>query len=143
MFIQRAHKQKLYFKMDQLKSGSYIVPNLLFHQKGDSLYVYAFKEFKNDKTVLFHAPFPNLSSDGNMCFGNIESLSRCKCTTFKAHLDHLKKVFWDTYFTHDSGQLVRGVNYIQLMKSLVDTETPFPEEYLLQSKVKLHINEQV
>ena len=64
--------------------------------------IFAIKEWKEEKTVLYKIPFPNMFNEGKICFGINHSLGKKNIdTTF---LDNL--YFQETVFTEDNNQIV-------------------------------------
>jgi hypothetical protein len=69
-WIVPAHKNSF---IHNKKSYTINYPNLFFYFKNTELYIYSYKVFNEEKTLLHSCPFPNIFSDERMCFGNIDS----------------------------------------------------------------------
>lgn len=123
-WTEKAGVRDVLFLDDEVKSGKYNLPRLLFSQVDDDLYVYAIVD-----NQVYRCPLPNLT--GAMCWGNIkDDVANCSCKTFEEHIEHVGKIFWKTNFTHGS-PIQGGITYPELMANLVNTKDPFPKDCLI------------
>lgn len=96
-----AHYRKLLFKEScDLPSGEYFIPPLIFQTNQTNLKVFSYYEPEfNDKSQLYHAPFPNINSDGLLCIGTAKSNK--KPTSLSALMETWEDVLFLSYFTHN------------------------------------------
>ena len=128
-WIMPAKKIYLNFTEGFLPSDKYNIPNTLFYVIGEEVKVFALKSSNiKEDTQLYRALFPNVGTDGTICFGSAK-LNISECST-SVKIDRIKKAFFGSKFSHFSGQseedqkefiesIGRKVNFKQLSKSSV------------------------
>jgi len=68
-FKMNAHKRTIFIEGGTVKVN---VPNLIMVIKDNSLYVYSYRGYLNNKTILYKAPFSNFTGGVAVCFGNVK-----------------------------------------------------------------------
>lgn len=74
-------------------------------------------------------------------FGFGTGSSHLKVDKAKSFTDLIRRftnVYWFTTFTHEGDDLITGRNYSSLMSELCDTDVPFPEEVLIDTRRTLN-----
>lgn len=100
MWYNKPQKRWIHYK-DGKKSHKNEVklPYLVFSLRGKSIYIHATKKNpKNGKAKMYRAPFPNTSSNGSVCMGNVK-------IHFKSYeatevIKYIEEEFFNSYFTH-------------------------------------------
>lgn len=82
-----------YVKDLGIENGERPIPNLLFTFKNDELCVKAYKEWKGDKTIYYHAPFHNVYADTRICMGRAK-LKPVASDRFETILNRLQVLFF-------------------------------------------------
>lgn len=98
----------LYFSNSSgIKTGVYAVPDLIFRYKANVLQVLATKTVKVDgNTALFHAPFFNVYTTGNICMGNVNVHRSERFESFDGVMEFLENAFFNSVFTHSNNPLI-------------------------------------
>ena len=135
-----AGKRDLLFSDDlEVPNGKAEVPALLWKATEESLYIYALPNNKRPdrNTILCHAPFFNIYDDGRVCTGTVEiNFSKAEC------LEDFTKIweanFFESYFSHMiAGQSPVKKNIVQLWKTLIASNKPFPNKELRKCGISL------
>ena len=71
------------------------IPALLFVIKGNSLYLYAYKRYISNGTVLYKAPFSNMMGNNDVCFGNVKVNSSSNIINM---IESFNYSFWASQF---------------------------------------------
>lgn len=137
IWYRRPEKRRLYFGKDVgLSEGEMLVPGLVYAVTCNStLSVYAYKG-KEPKNKLYKAPFFNIYDDGKVCLGN------AKCTqpeiyTFENVMKYWEHLFWKSEFVHILGSNPIKGDLTQITRVCIESQAPFPEDVLIESKIKL------
>lgn len=132
MWRTEVQKVNMIFKKDTgIADGKYFVPGLVW-VFGQSLDLYAYKEWQGEQTELYRAPFLNINED-DVCLGTAADYIDIKKSeySFKDVTSLVEKVFWESRFTHVSNtNQIEGSFLGMYEKSL----TEFPYEVLVSSK---------
>lgn len=122
-----------------MPDGKYVVPGLVW-SFGDSLDLWAYKDWKGNDTELYRAPFFNVNNE-NVCLGTASDyIKQNKSYTFAGLMETVETAFFRSKFTHvGSDKQINGAFAALLEKTTVTKkETPkFPYEYLVESGYKL------
>jgi hypothetical protein len=97
IFFEKAKKRELLFTKDKnsLDSKEYNIPNVVYLYYNQSLFIYAYKEWKGSNTKLYLLPLPNIDEKGSVCMGNVE---RTKINNLSSIIDQTIDTFWNSYF---------------------------------------------
>jgi PRTRC genetic system protein B len=118
-----------------IPSGKMKIPALLWKAAKESVQVYALKgkAKPNADTLLYYAPFFNLSADGRVCMGTVNiNINR------QTHLEHFmaqwETYFFNSYFTHtiSNHRHCKG-NLVQLWQQQAGTGRDFPQSELVKN----------
>lgn len=127
---------------NNLPSGKYNLPPVVFCYRDEELFVYAIAKEQRDKLSLddslTHLPLPNIYSDSRVCMGSVDM-------EFKQELEYVDEImelcsskFWKSLFTEfHAPEAVKGVNVYDFWKKHVNSEKPFPVQILKNTKRKL------
>ncbi len=95
----------LHFAPDlKLKTGEMWIPAMVYMANKNSLDVYALKSNSrpSEKTLLYRAPFFNVSDSGDVCLGNA-NIKKPTENTYSALQKYWEDLFWLSEFTHING----------------------------------------
>lgn len=101
------------------------VPALLYIVENRELTVYALNTDKRpeEKTVLYMAPFFNVSDDGDVCLGNAK-VQKPKEKTFASIIKYWEDLFWLSEFSHVNGSnKVKSNDLHGIWKKLLASKT--------------------
>ncbi|MCX2681005.1 PRTRC system protein B [Galbibacter sp. EGI 63066] len=141
LWYTKPTKKNLYF-IDGLgiPGGKANIPSLLWFATKQHLKLFALASGRRPKanTLLYHAPFFNISSDGNVCMGTVDIniLSSASLEEFTAAWEDC---FFNSYFSHlmHGHNPVRG-NCVNLWKKLMETGEEFPKEVLKKNRMTVN-----
>lgn len=135
VWVLRKSKQYLHFNDDELKSGTYNLPNIVFKFNKGQLFVYAIKRIA-ENSMLYAAPFFNVYSNNTLCWGNL--IFNPKNYHINTIMDEIEKLFFGSMFTHsNNGNIIIDKKYSSYMNSIVNTNTQFNDELLKPTHTKL------
>jgi PRTRC genetic system protein B len=140
VWYSKAQYRNLYFVENLgIPNGKGDTPALLWVADRNRISVFALKNDRRptEKTVLYHAPFFNVSSNGAVCMGTVD-INIKKTSSLEEFTTSWENYFFNSYFSHlmvDYNPL-KG-NCVTLWKNLIGTDTPFPKELLLKSNKTL------
>lgn len=102
-------------------TGAYNLPTLLFYycKKGLKVFAITDQDSKkiNGETPLYHAPFFNVNSSGNVCMGNV-NLSLVKdLLTFEKAQKYIEDSFFHSQFTHSNFKELVSEEYLLINKN--------------------------
>jgi PRTRC genetic system protein B len=134
-WIYPAGKVHLQINAYGLTSGEYYIPNIVFLSDGKSITVYAIKKkdvFNIGKdTQLYHAPFMNVYSGGNVCMGSAKIK---KFQNINEMIHSVERAFFDSTFTHTNhNNIVKG----GIIECFNNQKRSFDEKVLIPS-IKLN-----
>lgn len=119
-------KRIIYFsKSLELPEGKVTMPNLLFKVKNDTLSIVAYQRWRNNDTVLFQAPFHNVSRN-EVCLGNVDR--KKEFSTLEELMIHYQALFFKSEFSHSGDINEEWLN--NFWKPLINKESKFPYEQL-------------
>ena len=126
-------RRKLIFKKDlSISDGEANLPAMLWKASKSSLQVYAIKVDEKPKmeTVLHHAPFFNVYTDGKVCMGSVD-IEISKDCSLEEFIKLWESYFFGSSFSHLLGNTspVKG-NIVQLWQSLIGRTEKFPIQQL-------------
>lgn len=137
VWVCRAGQKELFFKEETgIESGTYPIPDLLFKLHGDSLKVFALREFPEDEnSALYHAPFMNTYDDGTICMGSAKI--KKKFSNYDEIMLSAEDAFFGSFFTHISGNLkrVKGIFTNEIKSSM--GKRKFNNKILIKTEWKL------
>lgn len=122
-----------FIKSLNIPNGRMKVPGLLYKVEDGTLSIYAFKG-KKPKGELYRAPFMNTTE--NVCLGSAKVAKPAE-RTFANVIAYWEKMFWQSEFSHLSGQNPIKGNLALLTKRLIETGEPFPTDVLKPVSKKL------
>jgi PRTRC genetic system protein B len=124
-------KAYLHFSKEmQLKNGRYNLPGIAFLVEGDELNVFAIKDRQPAlDTLLFNAPFGNVSNEGKVCMGNVAVKESFDC--IEDLIDSWENYFFNSVFTHTNNDRIVKGNLVKILKSVRENDNPFPDKVLL------------
>lgn len=133
-WVVESHENTMKIDFNKFKLDSVVTyPKLLFKlSKNSGLNVYALKneEITND-TMVYMSPFPNVSSNGSVCMGNVK-INRNKSEISEIMKDVQQK-FFGSVFTHLNNNKVATVDVYSYWKKASKNRFPFKEEILIES----------
>ncbi|SEK60448.1 PRTRC system protein B [Olivibacter domesticus] len=123
-----------------IPNGRASIPALLWKAEKKKLTLHALAETTERPTLessLYYAPFFNVKSSGAVCMGtvNINIRDTCKLEEF---MQLWERYFFASSFSHLMGghHPTKG-NTVNLWKSLVNTDKPFPQQQLIKLPTKI------
>lgn len=137
IWYTKAQQRQLFFVENLgIPNGKAFIPAMLWIATNRGLSAYALKNDRrpNQETVLCHAPFFNIYSNGNVCMGTV-SVSIKKSASLEDFTAAWEDYFFNSYFSHlmEKHQPVLG-NCVSLWKKLVKTGEAFPKDVLIPTK---------
>lgn len=119
-----------------IPNGRAKVPPLLWKADRHNLRVYALntKEGIDPESVLYHAPFFNMYTDGKVCMGTVRRQFAEDCC-LEEFMEQWQQYFFNSYFSHHVGSHnpVKG-NLSSLWAKQIGTGKTFPVKALQKSK---------
>ncbi|SFT04915.1 hypothetical protein [Mucilaginibacter polytrichastri] len=122
-----------------IKSGKGKVPAMVWKAGREELCVYALKGHRKPvaNTVLHHAPFFNVATDGKVCMGTVR-INIGQETRLEEFTALWEKYFWNSYFSHLMGEFNPVTeNIVQLWQQQVATDRVFPCQLLKPTRYTL------
>ena len=116
----------------EIPNGTAEVPALIWLATQRSLKVFALSSNRRptEKTSLFYAPFFNVYENGNVCMGTV-NINIQNSASVEEFTEKWEEYFFNSYFSHLMNEHNPiNENCVNLWKSLIDTEKPFPKEVL-------------
>ncbi|CCH01292.1 hypothetical protein FAES_3283 [Fibrella aestuarina BUZ 2] len=135
-------KRTLYFSdYRKIKDGTAHVPGLLWCATATTLRLFALKPGVVEgrpasNTQLYYAPFYNTNSAGEVCQGDVD-IDVTGESTLEDFITGWERFYFDSRFSHLSGNLPIKGNLDELWNSLIGTETPFPHDLMISTKLTL------
>ena len=133
LWFTKSMKRQLYFTENlEIPNGMAEVPAMLWFANKRSLKIFALANSRRptEKTELFYAPFFNVYENGNVCMGTVD-VNIQNSTSLEEFTKKWENYFFNSYFSHlmNEHNPING-NCVNLWKSLINTEKPFPKEAL-------------
>ena len=133
LWFTKSMKKQLYFTENlEISNGRAEVPAMLWFANKRSLKIFALANSRRptEKTELFYAPFFNVYEDGNVCMGTVD-VNFQNSTSLEEFTEKWENYFFNSYFSHlmNEHNPVKG-NCVNLWKSLINNDKPFPKEAL-------------
>jgi PRTRC genetic system protein B len=122
-----------------IKSGKGKVPAMVWKAGREELSVFALKGHRKPvgNTVLHHAPFFNVYTDGKVCMGTVR-IKIGQETRLEDFMTLWEKYFWNSYFSHLMGEFNPvSENIVQLWQKQVATDRVFPCQLLKPTRSTL------
>lgn len=117
-----------------IPNGKASIPSLLWFADKRCLRLFALATGRRPKasTPLYHAPFFNISDNGNVCMGTID-VNTQKSASLEEFIAAWENYFFNSYFSHlmQGHNPVNG-NCVNIWKKLIKTGDAFPNETLLR-----------
>ncbi len=132
IWYTKAQQRQLYFVDSlQIPNGKAQVPPMLWFADKNSLTVFALANSRRPtaKTPLHHAPFFNIYEKGNVCMGTV-SVDIKNSASVEEFIQAWEDYFFNSYFSHSLSANLTKKNIVNLWKSLINTNKPFPIEVL-------------
>ena len=125
--------RKFYFTENlEIPNGMAEVPAMLWFANKRSLKIFALSSNRRptEKTHLFYAPFFNVYVDGNVCMGTVD-VNIQNSNSLEEFTTKWEDYFFNSYFSHlmNEHNPING-NCVNLWKSLINNDKPFPKEAL-------------
>lgn len=117
-----------------IKDGIKKLPFILFIVKDDKLITYAYKEWKEDETILYYLPLHNIHSGNDVCMGNV-SLKYTSNDSFKTFIAKIEYLFFTLKGTsiHNSRAFPTNIN---ILHTQIDEVFPIDELVPIGKKLK-------
>ena len=133
LWFTKSRKQQLYFTENlEISNGSAEVPAMLWFANKRSLKIFALSSNQRptEKTPLFYAPFFNVYENGSVCMGTVDVHIQ-NSTSLEEFIKNWEDYFFNSYFSHlmNEHNPIKG-NCVNLWKSLINVDKPFPKEAL-------------
>jgi len=116
----------------QIPLGKAKIPAMVWKATEDKLMVYGIKGKTKPaiKTALYHAPFLNIYSGGNVCMGTVKiNIERNTC--LEDFMKLWEQYFFNSYFSHSiNGGSSTKTDTKELWRSLIGTGKDFPQDEL-------------
>lgn len=116
------------------KNKFFKYPNLVFSLKANQLFVFISKDNKiTNETTLYHCPFPNIYTDGHLCFGTmraVDFISQDYAETIKG----MENAFFNSKWTMNLMGGIYSSSELKLMKECINKNEPMPETILIKHK---------
>ena len=140
LWFTKSMKRQLFFTENlEIPNGRAEIPAMLWFANKRSLKIFALANNRRptEKTELFYAPFFNVYEDGNVCMGTVDVHIQ-NSTSLKEFTEKWEDYFFNSYFSHlmNEHNPING-NCVNLWKSLINTEKPFPKEALKKANATL------
>ena len=140
IWYTKSMKRQLYFTENlEIPNGMAEVPAILWLANKRSLKIFALSSNRRptEKTELFYAPFFNVYEDGNVCMGTVD-VNIQNSNYIEEFIEKWEDYFFNSYFSHlmNEHNPING-NCVNLWKSLINTEKPFPKEALKKANATL------
>lgn len=140
IWYTKAKKRELYFEEKlEIPNGKANVPPMLWVANRNQLYIFALTTNRRPtaKTLLYHAPFFNVYSDGAVCMGTVDVRIK-ETASLEEFTTAWESYFFNSYFSHlmQNHNPIKG-NCVSLWKKLIQTEEGFPKDALIQSSRNL------
>ena len=136
-WISELRNVRMYFKSELgIKDGKANLPYLIFHRPTNgNTYVFAIKtKTINNRTVLYRAPFHNVSNDGSICFGNAKI--NMEINFIDDIIQYYEDLFFKSQFTENRvGNATIDLN--ELWNNIIQTGKRFPNNALIRSTTQL------
>lgn len=139
IWYEKPSKWPVFFSTELgIPNGSMFVPGLMFHCRHKELKVLSYKgDAPTPETKLCEAPFFNVGKSGDVCLGNAV-VPYPDEPTFNAVMKYWQKMFFGSEFTHLTGnENPTKSNLVIITKSLINTQKPFPENELKETKTTI------
>ena len=133
LWFTKSRKQQLYFTKNlEISNGRAEVPAMLWFANKRNLKIFALSSNRRptEKTPLFYAPFFNVYENGNVCMGTVDVHIQ-NSTSLEEFIKNWEDYFFNSYFSHlmNEHNPIKG-NCVNLWKSLINVDKPFPKETL-------------
>ena len=125
--------RKFYFTENlEIPNGTAEVPAMLWLANKRSLKIFALSSNRRptEKTEFFYAPFFNVYENGNVCMGTVD-VNIQNSNSLEEFTEKWENYFFNSYFSHlmNEHNPIKG-NCVNLWKSLINVDKPFPKENL-------------
>ena len=133
LWYTKAMKRQLYFTENlEIPNGMAEVPAMLWLATQRSLKIFSLPNNRRptEKTPLFYTPFFNVYENGNVCMGTVDVKIQ-NSTSLEEFTKKWEDYFFNSYFSHlmNEHNPING-NCVNLWKSLINYDKPFPKEAL-------------
>lgn len=140
IWFTKSQERELFFvKNLNIPNGKANVPPLIWVANKQNLKIFALKtdERPNENTLLFHAPFFNVYENGNVCMGTVDVNTK-NSASLEEFIESWEHYFFNSYFSHlmNNHNLIKG-NCVNLWKNLIETNEPFPTDFLIENNKTL------
>jgi PRTRC genetic system protein B len=132
-------ERKLHFKNF---SGYATIPAMVWSIKGNTLSVFFVNSIK-ENSYLYQAPFPNLSTDGDVCFGNVDWKPKSS-SDIQGIIKLTERLFFNSIFTDEVRvSFKEKFNLVAEWKKLVSDKSDrkractIPKKMLIKKSLKI------
>jgi PRTRC genetic system protein B len=138
-FTTAQEKQLFFVENLNISNGKANVPPLLWiaNKRGLRIYALPNDERPEENTLLFYAPFFNVSENGNVCMGTVDIKIK-NSASLEEFTESWEHYFFNSYFSHlmNKHNPIKG-NCVNLWKKMIETNDVFPTEVLINSNLTL------
>jgi PRTRC genetic system protein B len=102
------------------------LPAILYYVSIETLHIYALKtnQRPNLTTELFQYPVPNLKSESNFCWGNVNTEKKIDGLTIDQEMKTWEEMVWGSYFDHYND------NFTKEYRKIEKTDKRYPRRLL-------------
>ena len=129
-------RREIFFSCDNKKlmaiSGKmFYYPAMIFFTNGKKLYVYCLSsdERPTIDTILYEAPFWNVSTTGRVCLPHIDAGNHT--------IDEWEAIFFKSAFSHPGGARLKRGTVESVFPGLIKKDSPFPVDLFNKSKITI------
>lgn len=136
IWFTKAMQRQLFFTENlEIPNGIAQVPAMLWYADKRVLRVFALTANQRPTvdTPLYYAPFFNVYENGSVCMGSVDIKIK-NSTSLEEFISTWENYFFNSYFSHlmNGFNPIKG-NCVNLWKSLINTNKPFPKKSLKAS----------
>jgi PRTRC genetic system protein B len=136
LFYTKPQRRTMIFKKDlPVQTAEYNLPYILWQYTNGSLKVFSLKSKpKNEKDILYNAPFFNTNSSGLVCMGNVNYKNNTG--KFNGFMDQLQELFFNSIFNASHNNKMATENIIDFYEKAKSKDFNW-NEYLVKSSYTL------
>lgn len=140
IWLTKAMQRPLFFTENlEITNGTAQVPAMLWYADKRNLRVFALatNQRHKEETSLYYAPFFNVYENGSVCMGTVDVQIQ-NLSSLEEFISGWEAYFFNSYVSHlmNGFNPVKG-NCVNIWKSLINTNKPFPKKVLKKSNITL------